>query len=838
MQIKNKFIVFITMNSDWHISSGTGIPGNVDRVVIRDRDGYPYIPAKTLTGIWRDACEQVALGLDNGNESGVWNKYVHFLFGDQPFLNQDNLALNPPLSAALQIRPAQFHQDIKLTILSRQRAGQKALTDAITFVKAANSIESQTGCTEEKSLRYEELIRLGSLLQAECELDLNLLTEKKQQKVAFSLLIAGAKLIEKLGGKRRRGAGNCSVQIGKEKATEWIDWIEETYIKKETIPDEPKFKIDTNRSNTANFYNQTETNTNWIKIPLTITTKLPVIIKNRTVGNVVESLDYIPGSNLLPIIAKKLSNLGINVKSAIANFDLIITNATIQINNQPGLPVPFAFYYEKMNGGFEKGRGIYNKFKDIESKQQLKPYREGYIGYERGNQGLPNYAKVNKIIQTHNTIEDRFQCPTADLGGIYSYQAIESGTILSAELRIKESVLPKNQINTESKKKARKSKKKVNKGKQKIKKRTDIFFEQIRKELDLIEIIGISKKDDYGLVKITVGQLDKIINNSTKPEAQNKLTVWLLSDLLLRNENLRPTISIDILKEVLQQKLNLKLKFSEQIFIRQQRTESWHKRWSLPRPSLVGLMAGSCLEFIIVEGNLDPNLLEQLEITGIGERTIEGYGQIKLNNSLLTRELRSIELKNNGSNNRQNEDKKNPIKIKFVEDKDNIYYAKIIEKVAWQNAIYQAALTLGSQANEREKLLGIKISDAQSYPSMSQLGNLRSQIRQLQQYDDSEQIIEWINNIIDKDRGKKWEKTSDGLNKIVRLLQDKDLIWRELLIPYFDNLGINFIDLTLTKNGAEKLKKELWAEAIKVVIYESIRAHKRYLEQNLLSSIK
>ncbi|HBL14417.1 MAG TPA: hypothetical protein DD379_24120, partial [Cyanobacteria bacterium UBA11162] len=58
--------VTIKLESDWHIGSGAGRPGDVDRLVQRDRNGLPYIPGKTLTGIWRDACELVALGLDNG----------------------------------------------------------------------------------------------------------------------------------------------------------------------------------------------------------------------------------------------------------------------------------------------------------------------------------------------------------------------------------------------------------------------------------------------------------------------------------------------------------------------------------------------------------------------------------------------------------------------------------------------------------------------------------------------------------------------------------------------------------------------------------------------------
>jgi CRISPR-associated protein Csx10 len=41
----------IKMLSDWHIGSGTGRPGNIDRLVQRDAHHLPYIPAKSLTGM-------------------------------------------------------------------------------------------------------------------------------------------------------------------------------------------------------------------------------------------------------------------------------------------------------------------------------------------------------------------------------------------------------------------------------------------------------------------------------------------------------------------------------------------------------------------------------------------------------------------------------------------------------------------------------------------------------------------------------------------------------------------------------------------------------------------
>jgi len=66
-----QFRLRLTMESDWHIGSGTGRPGNIDRLVVRDGDGLPFVPAKTLRGIWRDACERLVRGLDDG-KIGDW----------------------------------------------------------------------------------------------------------------------------------------------------------------------------------------------------------------------------------------------------------------------------------------------------------------------------------------------------------------------------------------------------------------------------------------------------------------------------------------------------------------------------------------------------------------------------------------------------------------------------------------------------------------------------------------------------------------------------------------------------------------------------------------------
>lgn len=850
-----EFNIFITMESDWHIGSGGGIPGNVDRLVQRDSERIPgSISAKTLTGVWRDACESVALGLDRGKE-GVWSQYVVYLFGDQPALNEDSEIANPPIGAALNIRPAKLHRDIRNAILERCDLVKQAFIKAMTMSKPGICIDPHTGCAIEKFLRQEEMVRAGTYLTSECKLNLEELNDK-QKRAAWALLIAGAKYLDKLGGKRRRGAGKCKLNFAdakdqykeiKDKEIEkWLDWIENNLS-----PPKP-FK-DAEYSN-GDLVNRElkETNSNteqtWYKIPLTITAKLPVIIRARTVGNIVETLDYIPGNKLLPIIAKKLNNFGINIFEAITNHQLIVTNATLKVDNRGGRAVPVALFYEKMSGGFDQGH-VYNQLSETPSEdKQLKGYRQGYVGQtEQQNdvlKTLPNYALVNTVIQTHNTIDDASQRPIEEIGGVYSYQAIEAGTILLAELRITQNLI-------------------------------DVLSKDSQwwHQLGGTENIGTSKKDDYGLVKISVNEPTKIEgNNNVITAEEHQLIVWLLSDVLIRDRQLRPSISLDDFKQTLKQALSknlpegkeinltLKLKDNSQedsfpiAYVRQRRTESWQKRWCLPRPSLTGLMAGSCIEFGI-ETDLDladlNRRLEHLAIVGIGERTIEGYGQISFNDLLLQKETSQIPAKSKLDN---IVDRQTDTVSKISPDNNSFVYARLIETQAWRNVISNAAKTLASNPQSREQLLGIKVmgdDNQESCPSMSQLGNLRTFIARLREPKDIKPVVSWIKSTQEK-RAKKWEKTNDGLEKIKTLVSSERHIWEELA----KHTDIPLKDLTLTENAekflseqqwaevkkssiatylnnhnhANSLRLVLWSEAIRTLVYECILAHKRDFE--------
>lgn len=831
------FTIQIHMTSDWHVGSGTG-RGEIDSEVQRDADGLPYIPAKSLTGILRDGCEQVALALD-GDERGKWYNWVNFLLGDQPNTLQRNRAEDcvqleyEPRPAVVSIRSAYLPQTLKdalstqpLEELLKQIEQQKnfpqvekiqiaqklkikrQLNNAIAFIKPSVAIDPERGSAKSKALRFEEVVRMGAVLTSTSSLDFSgyqNITED-QAKLAYALLIAGTKMVERLGGKRRRGNGTCQISIVDDaKTNEWLEYLKENYDEK--VDDPPQWE----KPKLSSSSQSPEADSTWFNVPLTITTQSSIVLPKRTVGNVVECLDYIPGRYFLGYLHRVLGN-HMNVSEAIARGDLLVTNATVEIDGIAGRPTPFCLFGEKLNGGLSKGRAVYNRFqerepKDKQSKEiQTKGERSGYVGKFDGAK-LPDSKTVKLEVNTHNTIDDEYQRPSSETrGAVYSYQAIPAQTTLKAALRLPQSI--KDYLDTKSK--------------------------DWRQNLSSNLRIGQSKKDQYGLVSVTTDQ-PNCFEISNQVGSDNLLYVWFLSDVLLRDDRLNPTTNPDIFKQVLEKELGLAKGSLEERsssdllsqMMRSRRTESWQVRWGLPRPSMLGWQAGSCVVYQI-QGELNPKKLTELnakltelEAKGIGDRRAEGYGQICFNDPLLTTQLSHL---------KREEPESKPVlpELQAISERDPSFgYARIIETAAWREAIENKVLAIAANKNEREKILGLKIEGDKGYPTMSQLGGVRSNLKKLQSQDDISSVSIWIKSLCEK-RADKWERTSDGLSKLSDLVTQPNTVWNCL---ESELSKLDFSNLVLTDPGVAALKKDLWAEAVRTLVDAIIRAHKRDLEK-------
>lgn len=780
--MNNNWTLKIEFESDWHVGEGAGQPGHIDRIIRRDPvDGLPYVPAKTITGIWRDGCERVAWGLDRP-KCGNWSAWVDTLFGDQP--REGEPVATGPRPALLSVRAAYFSDALRQVLKEKP-----LLAQALTFVKPGIQIERDSGRAKDKHLRFEERVRGGVTLTASVSLDG---LEEDQVCTAKALLWAGAQAVERLGGKRRRGSGRCRFrfnEIDKNKALRLLE------------KDAPKLPDRNSSSPQWDFSaGSVAVDQDWQCLPLILTLKSPVVIPRATVGNVVESLDFVPGGQLLGAISHRLKPLCGDLFAYIARGDLIVSNAYLKVAGERGLPTPLCLFHDKEKGGIDKGEQVYNRLIEQvqDSGSQLKQHRAGYLAWQK--ESSPGFGKIELQHTTHGTIDDASQRPTSDVGGVFTFQAIPAGTHLRAELRLRTTLAKR----LEEKKKD--------------------WWKDLSGDVRL----GKAKKDDYGHADLYVGDKLEQWQPASDSSTKGYLTAWLLSDLLLfSTETLQPVVTVAGLAEVLSERLGIKLEPCSQgdanVYSRTRRSDGWHQGWGLPRPSYIGLAAGSCFSFKI-EGELGEEKLKELAAAGLGERRAEGYGEVAFNHPIVSQPLPANEQESAPTNGKEKDkspltDKQESTSIERQEkDKKHLVLNEVEQKLVqnltrsiWYNDICRLADILAVDESRRERFGWEK-----QKPTNSQFGAWRQILRRLK--NEPKQIEDacgWLKKAIEAD---KWPE------KAVNLLSNKDDVWK-----WLENEASGQ-PLFLSVEGAD-LKQELWLEAVRTVYVAAIRAEQREREK-------
>ncbi len=797
--LPREFRIRLTMLSDWHVGSGAGRPGQIDRLLVRDADDLPYVPAKSLRGIWRDACERLAMGLDGGHV-GPWCHFVDLLFGSQPALGKSDPTgrhkdpANAPLESALLVRPARIEGRLREVLLATRR-----VCAALTFVKPGVAIDPASGVAREDFLRFEEMGRVNTVLEASCLL--NLPEGERLAQAAAAMLVAGMALVERLGGKRRRGAGRCCVRLVEEIITpqQAADWLE-TNPQPPEWPQQGAALADTPGGPMQDALAHAlpgPSGNAWQDLDLCIELRGPLALSHRTVGNVVETLDFVPGTYLLPHVTRSLAKLGWDARPSIARGDLRVLPATLAVRGQRSRPVPLAWHAPKSGG---PGASIVNRLRAPEDGAgQLKQMRDKYVSLAGGQACV---CKVPRLACTHNTIEDGPQRPTPEVGGVYTYEAIAPVDENHRPVRLRGVLRLRTEI-------AR-------------------FLEQKQAEwwkaLDGRVCLGRSKKDDYGEVTLSVAA-PRDCDVPAPANGGTLLSVYLESDVLLRDDGLRPAASVEALRRELARRLDAVLEAAGESggqrlaqFVRTRRLDTWHTGWGLPRPSLVALQAGSCLQFR-VQGELDPARLIAAQAEGIGERRAEGYGCVSFDDPLLAQGhfQPSEDLGEDASS------AKPPSRLTADDPayRPAYQFARTVEREYWRQEIYRAALGRAADAKFRSEHLKWSAKRG-GKPPMSQLGALREQLGRLIKAADAQQVRGWLDHL--RNNPRRSERWPEGaLKAIEEVLTDASQVWKKLQL---ENLA------TLTADGQQALKEELWPLAVRALFDACIRAHKRELEES------
>ena len=192
----------LKFKSDFHIGSGSGIPGIIDNGLKFDCDGIPEIQGKTIKGILRDAIENL-MHVNKDTQDII----IKIIFGNEG----DDITCFRFSTPGIQVK---YIKKIK---------GNKNIQKRLSHIQSCNSINRETLIAKVGALFFSEtapsfLEYSGNIFQ------IKNMDENVEEKVLF-YLVSGLRFVTHIGGKRRRGNGMVRFEIEKvEKDANVLNW--------------------------------------------------------------------------------------------------------------------------------------------------------------------------------------------------------------------------------------------------------------------------------------------------------------------------------------------------------------------------------------------------------------------------------------------------------------------------------------------------------------------------------------------------------------------------------------------------------------------------------------
>ena len=186
----------IKFHTDWHCGSGLAAGADLDALVVKDKDGLPFVPGKTMKGLVREAIEEMELITGRFNE----NLFI------QAFGNSEDRNADPKLMEKSEdydflqkgetfFTNAELSEDEHRAIVSNNAA-------RFMYRSISSTAIDNEGIAVEHSLRKTEVV-VPCTLEGEilCINDRDLAEE----------ILKALNYIKRLGQNRNRGFGRCTI---------------------------------------------------------------------------------------------------------------------------------------------------------------------------------------------------------------------------------------------------------------------------------------------------------------------------------------------------------------------------------------------------------------------------------------------------------------------------------------------------------------------------------------------------------------------------------------------------------------------------------------------------
>lgn len=193
----SQFKIHAQFHNYWHIGTGRGSGYHLDALVEKDAHGLPYVPGKTLKGLFRDACYKL----------NVWGHSMplEMLFGIRADATDESR--NDTSVGALRFSSLEL---IEKDYLAQDTTEIKSLRNHLFSTLSSTAIDEETGIAKDQSLRMIEVV-VPVTVVGEIEL-LHDLDELDTTQIK-ALLNQAASLITHIGANKTRGFGAVTLEI-------------------------------------------------------------------------------------------------------------------------------------------------------------------------------------------------------------------------------------------------------------------------------------------------------------------------------------------------------------------------------------------------------------------------------------------------------------------------------------------------------------------------------------------------------------------------------------------------------------------------------------------------
>ena len=172
----------IEFHTDWHCGSGLAAGADVDALVVKDQNGMPFIPGKTIKGLLREAVEEIRFFKKNSENASLLEAFGYF--DDKEEKQKGTLFFT---NAVLE------EEEYNAIVAAK--------ASRFLYRKISSTAIDENGIAKDHSLRKTETVVPCTLFGTIYDVPDNL-TQEIVETMGF---------IKRMGQNRNRGLGRCTV---------------------------------------------------------------------------------------------------------------------------------------------------------------------------------------------------------------------------------------------------------------------------------------------------------------------------------------------------------------------------------------------------------------------------------------------------------------------------------------------------------------------------------------------------------------------------------------------------------------------------------------------------